>query len=200
MLIFLIDADFCIIRLNLCLLKCDLSLTLVIFLFQGHYCPSGSHQALRCLSGTYQDQTGQSECIQCPQGHFCDNTIAPVVLYNNSICLQGEIIKILFLPKTYLELKKVSWRFFFAWIRKLSKWHVCSSVFNCIWHPFSYVDLLLFIVYEKRFAYNMFYKEVFTRQMMYSLNNCTEKELRCAFYYLDFSWMCCHGFFRWHQL
>jgi len=61
--------------------------------FTGHYCPQGSHQELRCSSGTYQDQTGQDVCIECPTGYFCDNTIAPVVLFNNSICLQGKSTK-----------------------------------------------------------------------------------------------------------
>ncbi|WAR09797.1 hypothetical protein MAR_034873 [Mya arenaria] len=55
----------------------------------GHYCPIGSHEEIRCDSGTYQDETGQSTCKECPQGHFCDNTIAPVVLFNSSICPQG---------------------------------------------------------------------------------------------------------------
>ena len=56
----------------------------------GYYCPSGTHEQLRCASGQYQDETGQPSCKTCPQGFFCDNTLAPVVLYNNSICAQGK--------------------------------------------------------------------------------------------------------------
>ncbi|XP_062606170.1 multiple epidermal growth factor-like domains protein 6, partial [Saccostrea cucullata] len=56
---------------------------------QGHYCPQGSHTPTRCSSGTYQDQTGQGSCVTCPAGFFCDNTMAPVVLYNSSYCPIG---------------------------------------------------------------------------------------------------------------
>ena len=56
----------------------------------GHYCPSGSHEEIRCLSGTYQDETGQGSCKTCPVGYFCDNTYAPVVLFNSSVCPLGK--------------------------------------------------------------------------------------------------------------
>lgn len=55
----------------------------------GHYCPEGSHQPIRCDSGTYQDETEQGTCKVCPTGYFCDNVKAPVVLYNSSVCLEG---------------------------------------------------------------------------------------------------------------
>lgn len=55
----------------------------------GHYCPEGSTAPIRCLSGTYQDETHQVECKPCPPGYFCDNTIQPVVLYNDSSCPTG---------------------------------------------------------------------------------------------------------------
>ena len=55
----------------------------------GHYCPSGSPSPIRCPSGNYQDDIGQSECKGCPAGYYCDNTNAPVVLYNNSACPEG---------------------------------------------------------------------------------------------------------------
>ena len=57
---------------------------------QGHYCIAGSHEPVRCDSGSYQDETGQSQCKVCPAGYFCDNTIAPVTLYNNSLCPAGS--------------------------------------------------------------------------------------------------------------
>ncbi|CAC5381825.1 unnamed protein product [Mytilus coruscus] len=56
---------------------------------QGHYCPEGSHLPVRCDSGTYQDETEQGTCKECPTGYFCDNVKAPVVLYNSSICPEG---------------------------------------------------------------------------------------------------------------
>ena len=55
----------------------------------GHHCPVGSHEPSRCSSGFYQDETGQSDCKLCPAGYFCDNTLEPVVIFNNSICLPG---------------------------------------------------------------------------------------------------------------
>lgn len=55
----------------------------------GHYCPEGSSAPIRCSSGTYQDELGQSGCKSCPQGYYCDRTEDPVVLYNNSACPTG---------------------------------------------------------------------------------------------------------------
>ncbi|XP_070552128.1 fibrillin-2-like [Ptychodera flava] len=55
----------------------------------GHYCPEGSPEPVRCPSGEYQDEIGQWECKDCPEGYFCDNTMEPVVLYNNSWCPTG---------------------------------------------------------------------------------------------------------------
>ncbi|RUS80255.1 hypothetical protein EGW08_011984, partial [Elysia chlorotica] len=52
-------------------------------------CPSGSHEAVRCPGGSYQDETGQGDCKTCPEGFFCDSTQAPVVLFNDTICPQG---------------------------------------------------------------------------------------------------------------
>ncbi|EDO40914.1 predicted protein, partial [Nematostella vectensis] len=56
----------------------------------GHKCPLGSPEPVRCDSGRYQDETGQSSCKVCPAGFFCDNRQAPVVLYNNSTCPVGH--------------------------------------------------------------------------------------------------------------
>lgn len=55
----------------------------------GHYCPVGSSAPLRCASGSYQDELGQSNCKGCPAGYFCDNIMDPVVLYNDSYCPMG---------------------------------------------------------------------------------------------------------------
>ena len=59
-------------------------------MFSGHYCPTGSHEELRCDSGTYQDETAQDTCKTCPAGFFCDNTLSPVVLYNDTLCPEGK--------------------------------------------------------------------------------------------------------------
>lgn len=56
---------------------------------QGHYCPSGSPSPQRCPSGNYQDDIGQSDCKGCPAGYYCDSTLSPVVLFNNSACPEG---------------------------------------------------------------------------------------------------------------
>ncbi|CAH1789578.1 unnamed protein product, partial [Owenia fusiformis] len=56
---------------------------------EGHYCPTGSDAPIRCPSGSYQDQLGMAYCKDCPQGFYCDNTMAPVILYNSSYCPMG---------------------------------------------------------------------------------------------------------------
>ena len=56
------------------------------FFLSGHHCPVGSDNPVRCASGTYQDDLGQSICKDCPSGYYCDNVQDPVVLYNNSTC------------------------------------------------------------------------------------------------------------------
>lgn len=55
----------------------------------GHFCLEGSREPPKCTSGYYQDVTDQDSCKLCPAGFFCDYTIEPVVLYNNSICPEG---------------------------------------------------------------------------------------------------------------
>lgn len=61
-----------------------------VFFLTGHYCPRGSPSPIRCISGEYQDEVGQSSCKDCPTGFFCDSTMEPVVLYNDSFCPQGK--------------------------------------------------------------------------------------------------------------
>lgn len=56
---------------------------------QGHFCTAGVLQPMRCVSGTYQDEIGQTDCKICPASFHCDNRFEPVVLLNNSICPQG---------------------------------------------------------------------------------------------------------------
>ena len=60
-----------------------------IYYRSGHYCVEGSHEPVRCDPGYYQDETGQSDCKLCMEGYYCDNTVEPVVMYNNSYCPEG---------------------------------------------------------------------------------------------------------------
>lgn len=55
----------------------------------GHYCVEQSMAPVRCPAGSYQDEVAQSSCKSCPQGFYCDSTMSPVVLYNNSYCPVG---------------------------------------------------------------------------------------------------------------
>lgn len=36
----------------------------------GFYCPTGSFEQIKCPSGEYQDQQGQSSCKTCPAGIY----------------------------------------------------------------------------------------------------------------------------------
>ncbi|PIK35709.1 hypothetical protein BSL78_27465 [Apostichopus japonicus] len=57
----------------------------------GHFCEEGSFAPTRCENGTYQDVEGESSCKECPQGYFCDNTVEPVVLNNDTTrCPSGH--------------------------------------------------------------------------------------------------------------
>ena len=37
-------------------------------------CPQGIRAPLLCEAGTYQPDTGQSDCEACPEGYYCDGT------------------------------------------------------------------------------------------------------------------------------
>lgn len=41
----------------------------------GFFCEAGDAAPRLCLSGTYQDEQGQSTCKLCEPGYFCDSTI-----------------------------------------------------------------------------------------------------------------------------
>ena len=57
----------------------------------GHYCPTGSGEPIRCANGTYQDQTTEWTCKECPAGYFCDNTMSIVILDNSTtVCPTGH--------------------------------------------------------------------------------------------------------------
>jgi hypothetical protein len=40
----------------------------------GHYSVSGAYQATACPAGTYNQETGQSVCLDCPAGFLCAST------------------------------------------------------------------------------------------------------------------------------
>jgi len=41
---------------------------------KGYKCPvEGLDSPLLCSNGTYQNNTGQAACLQCPAGYGCDN-------------------------------------------------------------------------------------------------------------------------------
>ena len=38
----------------------------------GYFCPNGSSLPSPCKAGLFQPSYGQSECIECPEGYYCD--------------------------------------------------------------------------------------------------------------------------------
>ncbi|RUS80922.1 hypothetical protein EGW08_011303, partial [Elysia chlorotica] len=50
--------------------------------WQGHYCEIGSATPTSCLNGTYQLNQGQSDCIDCSPGYYCDPFEANVTIPN----------------------------------------------------------------------------------------------------------------------
>ena len=55
----------------------------------GHYCIAGTDAPARCENGQYQSLETQHECIECPAGYFCDNTMEIVVLDTDTVCPTG---------------------------------------------------------------------------------------------------------------
>lgn len=41
----------------------------------GHYCPAGFDYPIACQPGTFQNQTAQDTCQDCPEGYYCDTTL-----------------------------------------------------------------------------------------------------------------------------
>jgi hypothetical protein len=39
----------------------------------GSYCPLGSTLPMLCLAGSYSNQTGLAQCLECPEGYYCEN-------------------------------------------------------------------------------------------------------------------------------
>ena len=54
----------------------------------GYFCPKLSDLPRPCPSGTYQDESTQSDCKDCPEGRVCNATIAPVT-FPSVICPEG---------------------------------------------------------------------------------------------------------------
>lgn len=40
---------------------------------KGNMCPTGSGEAIPCTNGKYQNEKGESDCLNCPIGSFCKN-------------------------------------------------------------------------------------------------------------------------------
>ena len=104
---------------------------MMLFCLLGHYCSIGSHEPIRCLSGTYQDETAQALCKTCPAGFFCDNTFAPVVLFNDSHCPEGGIF--ILSPCYFVTMLFCHHVISFPsqWLNTWSVWCVCASTLTC---------------------------------------------------------------------
>eukprot|EP00057_Strongylocentrotus_purpuratus_P012752 XP_011667226.1 PREDICTED: neurogenic locus notch homolog protein 3 [Strongylocentrotus purpuratus] len=57
---------------------------------QGYYCEEGSASETACVSGTYQDDIGQSSCKRCNRGYYCDVADAPISDYTIYPCPVGH--------------------------------------------------------------------------------------------------------------
>ena len=56
----------------------------------GHYCPENSGQPIKCVAGTYQNQTTQVTCVNCPSGFTCqEGQINPEVCPIGFYCPSG---------------------------------------------------------------------------------------------------------------
>ena len=56
----------------------------------GHYCPEGSETEKLCEGGTYQDESGASECKSCPERYYCPfNASKPLIDYSEYNCPSG---------------------------------------------------------------------------------------------------------------
>ena len=56
----------------------------------GHFCSAASFEPCLCPPGTYQNQTGQTRCLVCPEGYVCDSTIEPIVTLDGRLCSPGS--------------------------------------------------------------------------------------------------------------
>jgi len=43
---------------------------------KGNFCPAGYDYQIKCQPGTYQNQTAQATCIDCPEGYYCDGDLS----------------------------------------------------------------------------------------------------------------------------
>ena len=57
----------------------------------GHRCPEGSNDQIPCEPGSYQSQTLQSSCLNCPAGKYCEGlkTISPTDCLEGYYCTEG---------------------------------------------------------------------------------------------------------------
>ena len=52
-----------------------------------HYCPNGSVNPVGCPAGTFSNQTGLSQCLECPKGFYC---LSNLTNYEYSPCPKGH--------------------------------------------------------------------------------------------------------------
>ena len=57
----------------------------------GQFCLKGSSIFQRCRPGTFQNSTGQSSCLTCPAGYFCDTTLSTEINFAESKCPPGYV-------------------------------------------------------------------------------------------------------------
>ena len=53
----------------------------------GHFCPNGTSWPLGCTAGTYNPNTGEDACFNCPAGYYC---IENSTDYSGSVCPMGH--------------------------------------------------------------------------------------------------------------
>ena len=56
---------------------------------RGHFCPERSSTPLLCESGSYQPNEGQSDCLVCPPGLFCNQNNGVTAVTTPQECPQG---------------------------------------------------------------------------------------------------------------
>ncbi|XP_033646870.1 uncharacterized protein LOC117306372 isoform X1 [Asterias rubens] len=76
----------------------------------GHYCPEGTLSELGCPVGTYQSNTGQSNCTLCPDGLMCEtvNLTAPSECKTGHYCQEGSPLPIPCPPGTFNNITSLS--------------------------------------------------------------------------------------------
>jgi hypothetical protein len=69
----------------------------------GYYCKINSNKQIPCEQGKYQDKRGQTDCLACPVGFFCDspNMANPNICNAGGICLETSMTTSKDCPEKY---------------------------------------------------------------------------------------------------